>query len=74
VTVSDSSTIDPVYEFLRHVQKITGAYRLEQVTEVEMFDQISRCAARHLVEAWQGERAHADADAVLRRWTGGTAA
>jgi hypothetical protein len=71
VTVSDSSTID---EFLSHVTKITGAYRLERVTEVEMFSQISRVAARYQIEATEAGRAHTDADAVLRRWTTGDAA
>lgn len=73
MTAPQGST-DPVYDFLAHVQKITGAYRLGKVTEVEMFSRVSRVAARFQVEAWAGEMAHGDADAVLRRWSGGEAA
>jgi hypothetical protein len=65
------STVD---SFLRHVRKITGAYRERKVTEVEMFRQISRVAARFQIEATEAGRAHTDADAVLRHWTGGNAA
>lgn len=72
--MSAPTSTDPVYEFLSHVQRITGAYRVGNVTLVEMAEQLSRMAARFLVEAQAGEKAHTQADAALRRWTGGTAA
>lgn len=71
MTVPESSTID---SFLQHVRNITGAYRSEKVTEVEMFRQISRVAARFQIEATEAGRAHTHADAALRHWTTGDAA